>query len=188
MAPVRRSYFVPRLGKRAMESNEDNFLYFPCKDYDEMLNSEEGVSQAEIISLKNILENGSGDSENVDSSLDDVTYSDGSRHQNEDHSDENDDICALPFDRETRTSSFIPRLGKKSYSFAPRLGKKAYSFAPRLGKKAYSFAPRLGKRLYSFAPRLGKKAYSFAPRLGKRTYSFAPRLGKKAYSFAPRLG
>lgn len=198
MGPVRRSYFVPRLGKRqSWMGEEESFLSTPpdLNDSNDVSGEAEAITPAEIEYFQKVWAeimglNGDYDDEDdlfnqfFDPDLNEDDDSAGLMGQGVTLGEE-----GLALDRNSRAPmSFSPRLGKKSFSFSPRLGKKSFSFVPRLGKRAYSFSPRLGKKLYSFAPRLGKKSYSFAPRLGKKSYTFAPRLGKKAFSFAPRLG
>ncbi|XP_037788028.1 uncharacterized protein LOC119583554 [Penaeus monodon] len=176
----RRSYFIPRLGKRdgndlpalANENDLDSIEYLD----DEEVDSDDAETLREAEGLTGEVER--------DEDEQDAWVGFGSPVDKR-------DFAFNP--RLGKRQAFTPRLGKRDFAFNPRLGKRAdFAFSPRLGKRDFAFNPRLGKRGgFAFNPRLGKRAdFAFSPRLGKRgDFAFSPRLGKKAdFAFNPRLG
>ena len=133
VSTVRRSYFIPRLGKRQSYDTNNS------ENKQELTPAEEEFLQ-ELFSR----------------SLEDAYRQ---LHDEEDPEEDTTAIMKRAFSFSPRLGkrafTFSPRLGKKAFSFSPRLGKREYSFMPRLGKKSFTFSPRLGKRQFSFSPRLG---------------------------------
>ena len=168
---VRRSSFVPRLGKRseALEAEDHAVLpnavlmdTFSMNNEDQIPNSEEETDFSPYFKR-------AGFAPRLGKKSFDIPYLTNAEELAL-LTQINDESLPYDLDLEKRLSAFAPRLGKKSSGFAPRLGKKG-NFAPRLGKKVSNFSPRLGKKASGFAPRLGKKDLAFAPRLGKRSIS-----------------
>ncbi|XP_076045672.1 uncharacterized protein LOC143027910 isoform X2 [Oratosquilla oratoria] len=180
---VRRSNFVPRLGKRADEETQNvDWTSYP-EDHDDAQLLAAELEDPEAPSGERYLRS----SYSFSPRLGRTSFSPRLGRSDPDLTVSSE----VPLEDEelsisTRAGGYLPRSGTRA-SFVPRLGKRGRSFAPRLGKRGRSFAPRLGKRGRSFTPRLGKRANSFVPRLGKRGGRFfSPRLGRS--TFVPRLG